>query len=218
MQVSNYPVSNYREFIIDSVGANYQSAAAPVSVLGSDEGMRLEDTKKNEKLQGDLRGKIEKYQGYKNNAEKVTKTALMAIAAGLALTALFFASPIIPFSLVILVPVTVIVALFVAGFMIGSGQGSSVPNPNHASGPSAGDLCKASVYIGKVGINGGMAWGRAIYTVNTLAIAGLANLAIAAVALPVAIGGAIAYTVCNRKIARLQNQLNELIRNSENNL
>lgn len=161
-----------------------------------------------EKLEKYIDVQINKYEGWKKTAATTAIAALSAIVIGLIVTAAFYATPIIPFALVLLVPVLMLVVLFVSLLVIGTGGGGGMAQG--ASNIPLQLIIMAWGYTAKAGIKGGIAWSKMIYTVEVAKIVGFANAAVAAVSLPVAAGAGIAYAISKKKMEEF-NGLKSLI-------
>lgn len=151
-----------------------------------------------------LDAQIKKGERWKEQAVEVMKVALMAIGGGLALTALFYASPIIPFSLVLLAP---IFFMLVAPLLSSNPQATSNSINNTATSDG---FNQAWGEFFKVSIGGGIELGKWLYTARVAIVVGLANAGIAALSLTTMLGAGIAYLVKNKRVSHLK-ELKQLL-------
>lgn len=139
-----------------------------------------------------IKTNLENAKSWKETAKTVVQYALMAMAVVAAATVAFYASPIIPFMLVI-------GGLFCA-FIAVIACGTKAPSTGDQQMDNAiiGDVLKASAWLG-------IQWSKLIYTAPVGIAVGIGNAATAALALPVAGVAGLGILYENRKIQHYEN-------------
>ncbi len=143
---------------------------------------------------------IERAKKIKSIAGKIAEISLKCLAAVAIATAVFYASPVVPMTLVIAIPI-----LLFFGMMFNATGGGGLPNPPSPGAQEVG----GSIFSGflKVSIGAGVEWGKIIYTAKIAVLAGLVNAAAAALCLPVAAVSGGIYLYQHKQIENLSKAL-----------
>lgn len=158
-----------------------------------------------QQIEQTLQLKIDNAKEVKKTADKVILVALEIMLCAIAVTAVFFASPIIPFCAVLVLPV---IAAFAIAFNATGGQGAAAfPNPSPATSKLGEEIFYGFL---KYTAGFGIELGKLIYTAPVAIVAGLTNAVVAGAILPVIACSCGVKLFKNREIAHLQYLLDEV--------